>query len=95
MSSYSNYFLGNEDDIKGGDNEAFRCACANGHIEIVELLLPYLNEDDIKSVNNQAFKYACINESNCIAQLLIDACPDLEHHPSNEEFKLTPSLPPK
>ena len=66
-----------------------------GHIEIVMLLLPYLSEADIKCKDSEAFRDACENEDVDIAQLLIDACPELEYHSSNDILKLTASFPPK
>ena len=83
----------------------------NGHIEVVELLLPYLSRKDIKSKYNEAINYACKYMNTEIFELLLPylskediksvinnlfrwAYPFLEHHPSNNKFKLTPSLPP-
>jgi len=52
-----------QEDARSENNDAFRCACLNGHLELVKWIFDTfeLTIDDARSVNNWAFRNACIN----------------------------------
>ena len=49
------------DDMRDGNNSAFRLASANGHAEVVEILAPFLTVKDMGEDDNYAFRMACAN----------------------------------
>jgi ankyrin repeat protein len=50
--------------------EGFRCACANGHLDIAQLILHTNPNIDIASQYDYAFRYACKNNHSHVAEWL-------------------------
>ena len=57
-------------NIHARNDEAFRLACKNAHIEIVKLLLN-IGNIDIHAENEYAFRYVCLNGHIEIVKLLL------------------------
>ena len=65
-------FEWSHDDVRSGDNGAFRCACEYGRLDVAKWLFTVfqLTVDDVRTFENHAFRWACAEGHLDVAQWL-------------------------
>ena len=60
------------------NNESFKWACENGHLEVAQWLLSIKPDIDVSAVSDWAFRWTCENGHLEVAQWLLSIKPDID-----------------
>ena len=71
-------------NVSAEDNQAFRYACSNGHLEVAKWLLTVKSDVNISEYNEHAFRSACHSGHQEIAKWLLSVKPDINISANDE-----------
>ena len=72
-------------NLSARNEEAFRFACAGGHLSVAQWLFSIKPTIDVSALNEQAFRYACWNCQLTTAQWLFSVKPTINVSADNDQ----------